>query len=192
MRPPTPPSLAGLLAYPAHQIRAEYPALRASAILSCNDARPVPSVTLAAVVVGGRRTPPWRPIVPAVAQAAPLDAPTPVPVADRRDHPGRPSLRDVDLPRNGSRVSAPLLWVGPLAIYLASFVIAFSARGRRDPAIDRATRPCRRARSCGSRYVLPAQLAYRRYSWPSSWRRTRSSLSPSMAGSPSTVHTRST
>jgi hypothetical protein len=28
-------------------------------------------------------------------------------------------------------VSAPLLWVGPLAIYLASFVIAFSARGRR-------------------------------------------------------------
>ena len=28
-------------------------------------------------------------------------------------------------------VSAPLLWVGPLAIYLLSFVIAFSARGRR-------------------------------------------------------------
>lgn len=28
-------------------------------------------------------------------------------------------------------VSAPLLWVGPLGIYLASFVIAFSERGRR-------------------------------------------------------------
>ena len=28
-------------------------------------------------------------------------------------------------------VSAPLLWVGPLAIYLGSFVVAFSARGRR-------------------------------------------------------------
>jgi SAM-dependent methyltransferase len=34
-------------------------------------------------------------------------------------------------------VSAPLLWVGPLAIYLASFVVAFSARGRRIlPFID--------------------------------------------------------
>ena len=28
-------------------------------------------------------------------------------------------------------ISAPLLWVGPLAIYLGSFVVAFSARGRR-------------------------------------------------------------
>ncbi|HWH36926.1 MAG TPA: fused MFS/spermidine synthase [Candidatus Limnocylindrales bacterium] len=28
-------------------------------------------------------------------------------------------------------VAAPLLWVGPLGIYLASFVVAFSARGRR-------------------------------------------------------------
>ena len=28
-------------------------------------------------------------------------------------------------------VSAPLLWVGPLGIYLASFVVAFSERGRR-------------------------------------------------------------
>ena len=28
-------------------------------------------------------------------------------------------------------VSAPLLWVGPLAIYLGSFVVAFSERGRR-------------------------------------------------------------
>jgi hypothetical protein len=34
-------------------------------------------------------------------------------------------------------VSAPLLWVGPLAMYLASFVVAFSERGRRIlPAID--------------------------------------------------------
>jgi SAM-dependent methyltransferase len=34
-------------------------------------------------------------------------------------------------------VSAPLLWVGPLGIYLASFIVAFSARGRRIlPAIN--------------------------------------------------------
>ena len=34
-------------------------------------------------------------------------------------------------------VSAPLLWVGPLGIYLASFVIAFSERGRRIlPAVN--------------------------------------------------------
>jgi SAM-dependent methyltransferase len=35
-------------------------------------------------------------------------------------------------------VSAPLLWIGPLAIYLASFVVAFSERGRRIlPVVDR-------------------------------------------------------
>jgi SAM-dependent methyltransferase len=28
-------------------------------------------------------------------------------------------------------IAAPLLWVGPLAVYLASFIVAFSARGRR-------------------------------------------------------------
>ena len=28
-------------------------------------------------------------------------------------------------------ISAPLLWVGPLALYLLSFIVAFSARGRR-------------------------------------------------------------
>src|SRR4029077_15044529 len=28
-------------------------------------------------------------------------------------------------------ISAPLLWVRPLALYLASFIVAFSARGRR-------------------------------------------------------------
>ena len=28
-------------------------------------------------------------------------------------------------------ISAPLLWVGPLGLYLASFIVAFSARGRR-------------------------------------------------------------
>lgn len=34
--------------------------------------------------------------------------------------------------------STPLLWIGPLAIYLASFVVAFSARGRRAlPVFDR-------------------------------------------------------
>ena len=36
-------------------------------------------------------------------------------------------------------VSAPLIWIGPLAIYLASFVVAFSERGRALvlPALDR-------------------------------------------------------
>ncbi len=35
-------------------------------------------------------------------------------------------------------VSAPLLWVGPLAIYLGSFIVAFSERGRRVlPAVER-------------------------------------------------------
>jgi SAM-dependent methyltransferase len=35
-------------------------------------------------------------------------------------------------------VSAPLIWIGPLAIYLASFVVAFSERGRRVlPVVDR-------------------------------------------------------
>lgn len=35
-------------------------------------------------------------------------------------------------------VSAPLIWIGPLAIYLASFVVAFSERGRRVlPIVDR-------------------------------------------------------
>lgn len=34
-------------------------------------------------------------------------------------------------------VAAPFIWVGPLAVYLASFVVAFSERGRRIlPAID--------------------------------------------------------
>jgi len=36
------------------------------------------------------------------------------------------------------QVSTPLLWIGPLAIYLGSFVIAFSERGRRLlPAVER-------------------------------------------------------
>ena len=35
-------------------------------------------------------------------------------------------------------VSAPFIWIGPLAIYLASFVVAFSARGRATlPVFDR-------------------------------------------------------
>ncbi|MBM4409219.1 MAG: hypothetical protein FJ038_11660, partial [Chloroflexi bacterium] len=35
-------------------------------------------------------------------------------------------------------VSAPFIWIGPLAIYLASFVVAFSARGRATlPIVDR-------------------------------------------------------
>src|SRR6185369_2598257 len=34
--------------------------------------------------------------------------------------------------------AAPLIWIGPLAVYLASFVVAFSARGRRAlPATER-------------------------------------------------------
>ena len=32
-------------------------------------------------------------------------------------------------------ISAPLLWVGPLGLYLATFIVAFSARGRRPVAI---------------------------------------------------------
>ena len=38
-------------------------------------------------------------------------------------------------------VSAPLLWVGPLGIYLATFIVAFSARGRRPVAIATALAP---------------------------------------------------
>ena len=38
-------------------------------------------------------------------------------------------------------ISAPLLWVGPLAIYLLSFVIAFSARGRRIVPLARRLSP---------------------------------------------------
>jgi SAM-dependent methyltransferase len=38
-------------------------------------------------------------------------------------------------------VSAPLLWLGPLAIYLVTFIVAFSARGRRVVPIAAALAP---------------------------------------------------
>ncbi|MGD0862777.1 MAG: fused MFS/spermidine synthase [Candidatus Limnocylindrales bacterium] len=38
-------------------------------------------------------------------------------------------------------ISAPLLWVGPLGIYLATFIVAFSARGRRPVVIATALAP---------------------------------------------------
>jgi len=38
-------------------------------------------------------------------------------------------------------ISAPLLWVGPLGIYLATFIVAFSARGRRPVAVATALAP---------------------------------------------------
>ena len=53
-------------------------------------------------------------------------------------------------------ISAPLIWVGPLAIYLASFVVAFSERGRRWVRAQ-STVSCRRPRpSCGSPSCSPA------------------------------------
>ena len=38
-------------------------------------------------------------------------------------------------------ISAPFLWVGPLGLYLATFIVAFSARGRRPVAIAAAVAP---------------------------------------------------
>ena len=55
-------------------------------------------------------------------------------------------------------VSAPLLWVGPLGIYLASFVIAFSRRGRRILPITERLVPAA-ATLMWIPYVLPG-------SWP--------------------------
>ena len=85
--------------------------------------------TLVGVVVGGRRTP------PAVDRPSLVQAP---PLARRRQllwliaaiiPAGLLSATSTYLATD--LVSAPLLWVLPLGIYLASFVIAFSARGRR-------------------------------------------------------------
>ena len=53
-------------------------------------------------------------------------------------------------------VSAPLLWVWPLAIYLASFIIAFSPRGQRFIPLDHRRGARRSSRCCGSRSVRPA------------------------------------
>ena len=93
-------------------------------------------VTLVAVVAGGRRTP------PAVDRPSVADAPR---LARRRQvlwliaaiiPAGLLSATTTYLATD--LVSAPLLWVGPLAIYLASFVVAFSARGRRIlPIVER-------------------------------------------------------
>ena len=38
-------------------------------------------------------------------------------------------------------ISAPLLWVGPLGIYLATFIVAFSARGRRPVVVATSLAP---------------------------------------------------
>jgi SAM-dependent methyltransferase len=38
-------------------------------------------------------------------------------------------------------ISAPFLWVGPLGVYLATFIVAFSARGRRPVVIAAAVAP---------------------------------------------------
>ena len=52
-------------------------------------------------------------------------------------------------------ISAPLLWVIPLAVYLASFVIVFSVRGRRLLPLAIVAAPAA-SRSCGSRSGAPA------------------------------------
>ncbi len=113
-------------------------------------------ITLVAVVVGGRRTP------PAIDRPSVASAP---PVARRRQAlwliaaiipAGLLSATTTYLATD--LVSAPLLWVGPLAIYLASFVIAFSARGRRILPITERLVPAA-ATLMWIPYVLPA-------SWP--------------------------
>lgn len=119
-------SLVGLLAYPfiiepAIPLSGQRVLLMLTLVLFV--------ITLVAVVVGGRRTP------PAVDRPDVADAP---PLARRRQllwliaaiiPAGLLSATTTFLATD--LVSAPLLWVGPLAIYLGSFVIAFSARGRR-------------------------------------------------------------
>ena len=119
-------SLVGLLAYP-FIIEPNIPLSGQRVLLTLTLV--LFAITLVAVVVGGRRNPPAvdRPSVAAVA-----------PLARRRQilwliaaiiPAGLLSATTTYLATD--LVSAPLLWVGPLAIYLASFVIAFSARGRR-------------------------------------------------------------
>ena len=63
-----------------------------------------------------------------------LAAPAALAAAGRR--PVRPAVGGDDFIAT-DLVSAPLLWVAPLAIYLASFIVAFSPRGAR---LDRAAR----------------------------------------------------
>ena len=111
------------------------------------------ALLLVAIVVHDR----WRSSVPAVLRGRPLATPVePVEsVADIARHaaPDRPrQLRWLALAFvpagllaattnyiTTDLISAPLLWIGPLAIYLSSFVIAFSEVGRRRvlPAVER-------------------------------------------------------
>jgi SAM-dependent methyltransferase/uncharacterized membrane protein len=84
---------------------------------------------LAAVVAGGRRSAPARDR-PAVATAPPLTVRRQLSWLLAAAIPaGLLSATTTHLAID--LISAPLLWVGPLAIYLVSLVVAFSERGRR-------------------------------------------------------------
>jgi hypothetical protein len=127
-------SLGGLLAYP-FLVEPWIPLSLQRIIVAITLA--IFAMALGAVVAGGRRNP-GRSVAGAAAAKAP-------PLGRRRQVlwllaacipagllSATTSFLTTDL------VSAPLLWIGPLAIYLGSFVIAFSARGRRLlPAVDR-------------------------------------------------------
>ena len=86
-------------------------------------------------------------------------------------------------------VSAPLLWVAPLSLYLVSFIIAFSPRGQRwiGSCGDRGAGDDHA--SCGCPTARPAAGRSSRSSrW--SWWRSASSRRRCMAGSPMTGPTR--
>ncbi len=126
-------SLVGLLAYPLIIEPALPLSIQRLLLVTC---LVLFVASLVAVVAGGRQTPPAvdRPsvaaaprlarrrqllwLVAAIVPAGLLSATT--------------TYLATDL------VSAPLLWIGPLGIYLGSFVIAFSERGRRIlPIVER-------------------------------------------------------
>ncbi len=126
-------SLAGLLAYPL--------AIEPTVSLSAQRVLIVAAlaglaIALAAIVVAGRQTPP-RLDRPAVAAASPLSVRRQVLWLLAAAIPaGLLSATTTHLAVD--LVSAPLLWVGPLAIYLLSLVVAFSERGRRIlPTVER-------------------------------------------------------
>jgi SAM-dependent methyltransferase len=54
-------------------------------------------------------------------------------------------------------ISAPLLWVGPLGLYLATFIVAFSARGRQPVVIATALAP------------VMATLLWAPFAFPAAW-----------------------
>ena len=102
------------------------------------------AVVLACTTVAARRTPDWSslsagPETPGAAMPQPGRAPDPGAVAPTRRRvlrwlvaamvpAGLLSATTTFLATD--LVSAPLLWIGPLGLYLASMTIAFSARGR--------------------------------------------------------------